>query len=142
MPHPLMFDERDPYLGRLRDLCTALPACVEKVAHGRPTFRAGEKGRVFVYYGGSVKQSAGPHERHDHALIIKPDPGEAQALEDDPRFWVPAYLGPAGWRGIDLDDAALDWTEVAELVDASYRQVAGPRLVAELDAGDGSSTPR
>lgn len=133
MAHPIMYDEDDPWLARLRGLVGQLPGCTEKVAHGRPTFRAGEKGKVFAYFGGSVKQPGG-HERHDAGLLIKPDPAEADALRADGRFWLPAYLGPFGWLGLDLDDPDLDWDEVAELVDASYRQVASRTLLAELDA--------
>jgi len=34
--------------------------------------------------------------------------------------------------GVDLDDSG-DWTEVAELLDASYRITAPRRLLAELE---------
>ena len=132
MAHPIMFDEDDPYLARLRSVVGGFPGCFEKVAHGRPTFRAGEKGKVFAYFGGSVKQPQG-HEPHDAGLLFKPDPAEADALRDDARFWSPAYLGPSGWLGVDLDGPDVDWDEVAELVDASYRQVASRTLLAELD---------
>lgn len=131
-----MFEEGDPWLGRLRDLCGRFPGCFEKVAHGRPTFRAGEKGKVFAYFGGTVKGAPGaPHARHDASLLFYPDPAEVAAIDSDARFWVPAYLGPSGWRGLDLDGEDLDWAEVAELVDASYRQVAARNLVEQLDAG-------
>ena len=132
MPHPLMYDDRDPYLVRLREVCAALPACFEKVAHGRPTFRAGEKGKVFAYYGGGVKTPAG-HVRHDASVLVKPDEAERAALDADPRFFLPAYLGPSGWRGLDLDAPETDWDEVRELVETSYRQVASRTLLAELD---------
>jgi predicted DNA-binding protein (MmcQ/YjbR family) len=46
---------------------------------------------------------------------------------------VPAYLGPSGWIGIDLDDRT-DWSEIAELLDASYRLTASASDVALLDA--------
>ena len=46
---------------------------------------------------------------------------------------MPAYLGPYGWIGLDLDETT-DWTEVAELLDASYRLTAPKKLIAELDA--------
>jgi hypothetical protein len=40
---------------------------------------------------------------------------------------------PGGdWIGVDLD-AASDWDEVAELLDASFRMTAPKRLIAELD---------
>ena len=70
----------------------------------------------------------------DQAIMIRPDPGDEPALRQDPRFWVPAYLGPSGWLGIDLDTDVTDWTEVAELIDASYRVTAPARLVRELEA--------
>lgn len=132
MPHPVMYDEDDPWLARLRRLCDRLPESFEKVAHGRPTFRAGEKGKVFAYFGGGVKRPGG-HERHDAGLLFLPDPADRVALEDDARTWVPAYLGPSGWLGLDLDDPDLDWAEVAELLDVSYRLVASRTLLARLD---------
>lgn len=137
--HPIMFDDDDPVLGRLREVCARFPGSAEVVSHGRPTFKAGERGTVFAGYGGSRKVRPGEHERHDRALLFKPDPGEGGALDQDARFFTPAYLGPAGWLGIDLDEAGTDWGEVHELVDASYRQVAGARLLRELQACDDAS---
>ena len=52
----------------------------------------------------------------------------------DPRCYVPAYLGPSGWVGLDLNDGEVDWTEVAELPELPFRETAGPRLVAQLAA--------
>jgi hypothetical protein len=63
-----------------------------------------------------------------------PDPGELPGLDEDSRFFLPAYYGPYGWRAIDLAGPDVDWDEIAELVDASYRMIAPRRLVAELDA--------
>ena len=131
--HPLMYDDDDPVLARLRAVAAGLPQVVERVSHGRPHFRAGERGKGFAVYGGGVKVRPGEHERHDEAVLFKPDPAEVGALDTDPRFWVPAYYGPAGWRGLDLDLRRTDWQEVAELLDASYRLVATRRLVVELD---------
>ena len=126
MPHPIMFDDADPLLARVRGIALAFPEATEVIAHGRPTFRCG---KVFAYYGGSVRGG----ERRDQAVLLKPDPSEARALADDPRFFVPAYLGPAGWLGLDLDAADPDWQEVRELLDASFRLVAPARLVRDLD---------
>ncbi len=126
-----MFSDDDPVLGRLRDICLALPGVEERVSHGRPTFRAG---KIFAVYGGSEKLSPGNHRRVSSALIFTPDPVDLPALEEDERFFVPAYYGPYGARALDLADPGVDWAEVAELVDASYRRVAPKRLLAELDA--------
>lgn len=129
MAHPPRFDEDDPLLGRVRELALALPGADEKVSHGHPAFFTT---KVFAYFGGSRKVD-GEWVQHPRAVLVLPDPTDRPALEQDERCWVPAYLGPSGWLGLDLDDET-DWIEVAELLDASYRLTAPKRLVAELDA--------
>jgi hypothetical protein len=124
-----MFDDDDPMLARVRDIALAFPGSDEKVSHGRPAFFTT---KVFAYYGGSIRVD-GKWVQHPASIVVLPDPDDRLALVDDARVWVPAYLGPSGWLGFDLD-THTDWTEVAELLDASYRQTAGKRLVAELDA--------
>lgn len=123
-----MFDDDDPVLARVRELAGALPGTAEKVSHGRPAFFTK---KVFAYYGGSLKVD-GAWVQHPQAVIVLPDGDDRVALLEDPRGFVPAYLGPSGWIGVDLDDG-MDWTEVAELLDVSYRQTAPKALVAELD---------
>ncbi|HTM84383.1 MAG TPA: MmcQ/YjbR family DNA-binding protein, partial [Mycobacterium sp.] len=49
------------------------------------------------------------------------------------RFFFPAYLGPFGWLGLDFGAAPVDWNEVGELVDASFRLTAAQRLIRLLD---------
>lgn len=127
MPHPIMFDDDDPILARVREIALALPDATEAIAHGRPTFRCG---KMFGNYGGSVK---GSKERYDQSVLFITDPAEREALLADDRFFLPAYLGAYGWLGIVLDDDT-DWTEVAELLDASYRQIAPKRSLAKLEA--------
>lgn len=129
MAHPVMYDEDDPVLARVRQLALALPGAAEKVTHGWPAFYTV---KVFAYYGGSIKVD-GRYVRHDSSLLVLPDPGEYEALAQDERVYRPAYLGPYGWLGLDLG-ADTDWTEVAELLDASYRITAPRRLVSQLDA--------
>jgi len=129
MSHPRMFDDDDPILARVRTLALGFPEADEKVSHGRPAFFTE---RVFCYYGGSQRID-GEWTGHDRAIMIRPDPDDAPALRQDRRFWVPAYLGPSGWLGLDLG-AGTDWAEVAELIDASFRVTAPRRLVRLLDA--------
>ncbi|MYR05017.1 MmcQ/YjbR family DNA-binding protein [Gordonia sp. SID5947] len=129
MPHPIMFDDADPVLARVRGIALALPDTTEVIAHGRPTFRCG---KMFGNYGGSVKATK---VRHDRSLLFIPEESERPALLDDPRFFLPAYLGPYGWLGLVLDETS-DWTEVGELLDASYRQIAPKRSIAKLSTPD------
>lgn len=129
MAHAKLFDEDDPFLGHVRELVHRLPEVAEKVSHGRPAFYTG---KVFCYYGGSLKVD-GEWIQHPHAVMILPDADERRALAEDPRVFVPAYLGPSGWLGFDLDEHT-DWAEVAELFDMSYRLTAPKRAVTQLDA--------
>lgn len=128
MSHPRMFDDDDPVLRRVRELAGTLPGSDEKVSHGRPAFFTT---KVFAYYGGSLKVD-GEWVQHPQSILVQPDPEDRHALLDDERVYVPAYLGPSGWIGIDLDHRT-GWDEVAELLDASYRQTAPAKLVRELD---------
>ena len=123
-----MFDPDDPFLARVRSLVLALPGADEKESHGRPAFFTK---KVFAYYGATIR-SAGEWVEHGQAVVFLPGPDERPALEADPRFWVPAYLGPAGWLGLDLDERT-DLGEVAELLEDSFRLTAPARLVAALD---------
>lgn len=131
MAHPVMFDDDDPLLARLRTIALALPGAEEYVSHGRPNFRVKKN---FAVFGGAEKLPEGGHRRVDGALMVKVDEGEREALDQDDRFFTPMYLGPFGWRALDLAADGCDWDEVAELVDASYRLTAPKRMIAELDA--------
>ena len=124
MAHPRMYDDDDPFLADVRRICLALPEAIEVEAWGRPTFRAG---KMFAVFNGSLEEDR-------TALLFKPEADERPALTSDPRFYVPPYLGPGGWLGLDLRASPIDWNEVAELVEASYRQVALKRMLRALDS--------
>jgi predicted DNA-binding protein (MmcQ/YjbR family) len=128
-----MFDDDDPVLDQVRRLSLAMPGAAEKVSHGRPAFFTK---KVFAYYGGSVRTVAGEWVQHPQSIVFAPDPIDRLALLDDERVYAPAYFGPSGWLGIDLDDRT-GWDEVGELLDASYRQTAPPALIRQLDADAG-----
>jgi predicted DNA-binding protein (MmcQ/YjbR family) len=122
MAHERTYSEKDPFLKDLRKVCLALPGAVEIEAWGRPTFRAGEKGKIFaMFLGGS----------QPYAVLFTPEPSELPALRTDERFFVAKYH--PNKLALDFTAAKVDWTEVAELVEGSYRQVAGKRLLQELD---------
>lgn len=128
MSHPRRYDPDDPLLHRLRDICLALPQAAEKESHGRPNFFTT---KVFAIFGGVIK---GDHhnDRHARSVLFLPDSDERDGLLADGRFFVPAYLGPGGWLGLDLVEDP-NWTEVAELVDMSYRNTATKTLIRQLD---------
>jgi len=129
MSHPQQFDDSDPVLAQVREICLGLPGADEKISHGRPNFFTK---KTFTIYGAVVK---GDHHsgRYDQAIIVLPDPDELVALKQDERFFTPAYYGPSGWIGVDLSGDDIDWDEVAELIQDSFRNTALKRLVKELD---------
>jgi predicted DNA-binding protein (MmcQ/YjbR family) len=127
-----MYRDDDPGLAKLRTIALGYPEVFEKVSHGRPGFFVA---KMFAMYGGSTKES-GQMVAVPHCVLVKVDEAERTALGQDERYFSPAYLGPSGWLGLDFDRAAkVDWTEVRELVDASYRLVAPRKLTKLLDEG-------
>lgn len=132
MPHPIMFRDDDPVLARVREIALAFPGAHEKVSHGRPAFFVT---KMFLMYGGSVKPPMkGDYLQYPQSVLIKADASDRAALEQDRRFFYPAYLGPSGWLGLDLTvTTKVDWDEVGELIDASFRLTAPKKLVKQLN---------
>jgi predicted DNA-binding protein (MmcQ/YjbR family) len=126
-----MFGDDDLGLVELRRIALGFPAAFEKISHGRPVFCAP---KMFAIYGGSSKTAVpGEMTRFSHAALVKVDEVDRTALQQDARFFYPAYLGPYGWLGLDFTAAKVDWAEVTELVDASYRLIASKKLLKQLD---------
>jgi predicted DNA-binding protein (MmcQ/YjbR family) len=130
VPHPIMFNDDDFGLRKLRDVALAFPQAFEKISWGRPVFCAP---KIFVMYGGNQKGD-GEMLAFPYSMLVKVDESDRKALQQDSRFYYPAYMGPHGWLGLDFTAADVDWDEVRELVDASYRLVAPKKLIRELEA--------
>lgn len=131
MEHPQVVDPRHPLVERVRAICLAYPESAEVWAWGRPTFRAGRK--IFVMVAASMDRP--------FTFVFKPGPDERLAYLDDGRFYAPPYWGPGGWLAAYLDDPRADWTEFAEIIDTSYRQVALVRQIKALDSRSGRNGP-
>jgi predicted DNA-binding protein (MmcQ/YjbR family) len=113
----------DDVLERLRGICLVLPEATEQGGVGDPTFKVREK--IFAMRHGFEGRPS---------LWCKAPPGVQGMLIDSApeRFFVPPYVGQHGWVGIWLD-TDIDWDEVADLVQESYRLTAPKRLIALLD---------
>lgn len=105
---------------RIRRIALALPEAHEELTWGDVNFRVRKK--IFAFPG-------------DEGLVVKADPEERDFLLSDARFYKPAYVGDKGWVGLTLptDGTGVDWDEVAELVETSYRLIAPKTLVKLLD---------
>jgi predicted DNA-binding protein (MmcQ/YjbR family) len=121
---------------RLRKLCLALPGAVEFVSHGEPTFKVK---KVFAMYANPKTH----HGRGRPGVWIKAQAVNQQLLliAHPQRFFVPPYVGPAGWIGVWLD-GPVDWAELDGLLRDGYRLIAPKKLVAELDAAPAVSARR
>ena len=115
-------------VGKLRDICLALPAVTERLSHGEPTWFIRDK-KTFVNLDDH-------HHGAEHlAFWCAAPPGaqEAMVASDPDVFFRPPYVGHRGWLGVRLDKK-LPWDEVAGIVEDAYRQIAPKTLVAKLDA--------
>jgi hypothetical protein len=121
----------EPRLTQLTRICLALPEATRECMGSHAGFRIRKK--TFAYF---------LNDHHGDGIVsvaCKALPGENTALAaaQPDRFYLPAYIGPKGWVALRLDIGKVDWEEVAELVAASYRQIAPKRLVGLLPAQGG-----
>jgi predicted DNA-binding protein (MmcQ/YjbR family) len=122
-------------LTRIRQICLALAEATEKEAWGAPTFRV--RDRLFVMF---VNNHHGDGRL---AIWCNAGPGaQAAIVEADPkRFFVPPYVGPAGWIGIRLDRRP-NWAVVAALVEEGYRTAAARTRAAKRKRGTATTPPQ
>ena len=118
---------RPEHLERLRNVCLALPEATEKVAWGDPTWRV--RDRIFA-------MQKGNYEGGRPSVWLKASPGAQPAIvgSDPERHFIPPYVGSKGWIGVYLD-VRIDWDELADLIEDSYRLIAPKRLAAQLRGG-------
>jgi hypothetical protein len=123
--------DREGTLETIRELCLGLPETSERLSHGAPSFFVRGK-RCFVMV------LTNHHGDGRFALWCAAGEGvQGLLVEADPeRFFVPPYVGHRGWLGVRLD-RALDWNELAGIVEDAYAEVAPAKLVeaARLQEG-------
>jgi|KBSMisStandDraft_5_1062788.scaffolds.fasta_scaffold1413730_1 predicted DNA-binding protein (MmcQ/YjbR family) len=113
----------DAALEKLRAICLALPEASEEGGVGNPSFKV--RGKIFAM--------RHPQEGRMSVWFKAPPGAQGALIHTSPRvFFVPPYVGQHGWVGAWLD-IALDWEQLAELIEESYRMTAPKRLVALLD---------
>ncbi|MCX9146299.1 phosphoribosylglycinamide formyltransferase [Erythrobacter sp. WG] len=128
---------RDPaaLLQRVRALALALPETDERESHGSPGFRVGgeKAGKFFAYF-------ADQHHGTPHiACLVRTGSMDEllNLVESQPDiYYKPAYYGASGWVGIILNRPGVDWDEVAQWLQRSWRNVAPKRLTRLMDAAD------
>ena len=111
---------------KLSAICLALPEAEEKRHNDHAGYLV--RGKTFAWY------LANHHGDGIWALSCKVLPGDNHALTSSypARFYLPAYMAHRGWVALRLDLPDVDWAEVAELVQGSYRLTAPKTLVKRL----------
>lgn len=114
-------------LKRLRAICLAFPETAERVSFGDPNWTVNGKG---------FAAQKGNYDGGRPSVWFKPAPGEQRMLVAavPARFFIPPYVGGKGWLAMYLDERKVDWAEVAELMEDSYRQMAPKRALKVVDA--------
>jgi predicted DNA-binding protein (MmcQ/YjbR family) len=123
-------DPDDATLARLREICLPLPEATETGGVGSPSFKVRDK--IFAMRH-PMRLPTGDRP----SVWCKARPGLQAALTQSApaRFAVPPYVGHRGWIAIYLD-GDVDWDELADLIEESYRMTAPKRLAARLDAAE------
>jgi hypothetical protein len=114
----------DTVYERVQSICLGFPGAEVKLSHGSPAFHV--RGKMFLTF---------VDDHHGDGRLgvwCKSTFDEQKRLvADDPgRFFVPPYVGVAGWVGVRLDHPKTDWIELAILVEGGWASVA-PKRVAE-----------
>ncbi len=109
----------------VREVCLWFPESEEVLSHGQPDFRV--RGKTFATY------VVNHHGDGRIALWLNSPTGAQQHFvgAEPQHFFVPPYVGPRGWLGVNLDQG-ISWKTVAKLVREAYEKVAPPALVKAL----------
>jgi phosphoribosylglycinamide formyltransferase-1 len=120
-------EREDPRLRRLTTVCLAMPEAVRATSRDHAAFRV--RGKVFVYF---------LNNHHGDGIVsicCRSELGENvdRAHREPKRFYLPAYIGSRGWFGLRIDGGKIDWAEVKNLVELSYRLAAPKTLLKALE---------
>lgn len=116
-----------PLLARISTLCLRLPETRMDTHGDHADFRV--RNKAFAYF---------LNDHHGDGIVsicCKSEHGENvdRVSREPARFYLPAYIGKRGWFGLRLDRGRIDWKEVENLLELSYRLAAPKTLLKRLD---------
>jgi predicted DNA-binding protein (MmcQ/YjbR family) len=118
----------------IREVCLWFPETEEVLSHGSPDFRVRDK--TFATYvinhhgdGRIALWLNAPQGAQDHYVRREPK-----------HYFVPPYVGPRGWLGVNLDKG-ISWKTVATLVREAYETVAPASLTKSIGKTIGIEPP-
>jgi phosphoribosylglycinamide formyltransferase-1 len=116
-------------------IASRLPEVLRKTSHGAPGWGVGSEktAKLFAII-------ADQHHGEDAVgLLVKASgPDEMTGLieaQPDIYYW-PKYYGASGWLGLKLNRRDVDWVQVEEWLQRSWRACAPPRLTRLMRAAE------
>ena len=118
--------EIEKLLARVSSACARLPESTTERRGDHAAFRVRKK--VFAYW---------LNNHHGDGIVsvcVKSELGENEdrARTHPGKYYLPAYLGKRGWFGLYLDRGPVEWREVQEVIELSYRLVAPKTLISRM----------
>lgn len=109
----------------VRALMASLPETEAVISHGSPSFKV--RGKTFATY------TINHHGDGRVALNLDSPPGAQQLYtEMEPEYYfVPPYVGPRGWLGVELN-TGISWQSVVARTREAYEKRAPAALIASL----------
>ena len=109
----------------VRELMASLPETEEVNSHGSPSFKV--RGKTFATY--TIN-----HHGDGRVALNLDSPAGAQQLytEMEPEYYfVPPYVGPKGWLGVELN-TGISWKSVMARTREAYEKRAPAALIDSL----------
>ena len=108
----------------LREICLGMHDVSEVISRGSPNFRVTNK--TFAIY------QINHHGDGRIALWLNSPPGAQRFYveENQTFYFVPPYVGPSGWLGLNIDNG-LDWQIISQRIYEAYAHVATAKVLAQ-----------
>lgn len=116
-------------------LARALPEVTRKTSHGSPGWAVGaeKSGKLFAILADRH------HGEEAVGLLVKASGRDEMTglieAQPDVYYW-PKYYGASGWLGLKLNRRDVDWDQVSEWLERSWRSCAPPRLTRLMRAAE------
>jgi predicted DNA-binding protein (MmcQ/YjbR family) len=111
----------------VREICLSFPETEETESHSMMNFRV--RGKTFATY------AINHHGDGRVALWLEALPGSQDLYTkmESEHYFVPQYVGPKGWLGVQLN-TGLSWDSVIKRVSEAYEKVAPSELTGTVNA--------
>lgn len=120
---------------RVDEFASRLPEIIRKTSHGSPGWGVGPEKTAKLF---AIIADHHHGEKAVGLLVKASGPDEMTGLieaQPDIYYW-PKYYGASGWLGIKLDRRDVDWDQVSEWLERSWRACAPPRLTKLMRAAE------